>query len=95
LPKTSLPRIRTEVHGDTLSIDAEISRTVWQWFSGRGAGRTPRVTIHFKDVDRIEAAVQPFQRDRGQIRLSTVSTFASHWLIPRVAQFQARHPRQH
>jgi DNA-binding transcriptional LysR family regulator len=43
-------------------------------------------------LDRIEAAVQPFQRDRGQIRLSTVSTFASHWLIPRVAQFQARHP---
>jgi DNA-binding transcriptional LysR family regulator len=44
-------------------------------------------------LDRIEAAVQPFQRDRGQIRLSTVSTFASHWLIPRVAQFQARHPQ--
>lgn len=44
-------------------------------------------------LDRIEAAVQPFQRDRGQIRLSTVSTFASHWLIPRVAQFQARYPQ--
>jgi DNA-binding transcriptional LysR family regulator len=43
-------------------------------------------------LDRIEAAVQPFRRDRGQIRLSTVSTFASHWLIPRIAQFQARHP---
>jgi DNA-binding transcriptional LysR family regulator len=43
-------------------------------------------------LDRIEAAVQPFRRDRGQIRLSTVATFASHWLIPRVAQFQARHP---
>lgn len=42
-------------------------------------------------LDRIEAAVQPFRRDRGQIRLSTVSTFASHWLIPRVAQFQAGH----
>jgi DNA-binding transcriptional LysR family regulator len=44
-------------------------------------------------LERIEAAVQPFQRDRGQIRLSTVSTFASHWLIPRVAQFQVRHPQ--
>lgn len=54
--QAALPRIRTEVHGDTLSVDAEISRTVWQWFSGRGAGRTPRVTIHLKDVDRIEAA---------------------------------------
>ena len=44
-------------------------------------------------LDRIEAAVQPFRRDRGQIRLSTVSTLASHWLIPRIATFQARHPR--
>jgi DNA-binding transcriptional LysR family regulator len=43
-------------------------------------------------LERLEAAVQPFQRDRGEIRLSTVATFASHWLIPRLAQFQARHP---
>ncbi len=43
-------------------------------------------------LERIDAAVQSFQRDRGQIRLSTVSTFASHWLIPRVADFQAGHP---
>jgi DNA-binding transcriptional LysR family regulator len=44
-------------------------------------------------LERIEAAVKPFQRDRGEIRLSTVTTFASHWLIPRLADFQARHPR--
>lgn len=44
-------------------------------------------------LERIEAAVKPFRRDRGQIRLSTVTTFASHWLIPRLADFQARHPR--
>lgn len=44
-------------------------------------------------LDRIDAAVAPFQRDRGQIRLSTVATFASHWLLPRLADFQARHPR--
>ncbi|HLZ03818.1 MAG TPA: LysR substrate-binding domain-containing protein [Bradyrhizobium sp.] len=44
-------------------------------------------------LERIEAAVKPFKRDRGQIRLSTVTTFASHWLIPRLAEFQARHPR--
>jgi DNA-binding transcriptional LysR family regulator len=42
---------------------------------------------------RLQAAVEPFRRDRGQIRLSTVATFASHWLIPRIAQFQARHPQ--
>ena len=44
-------------------------------------------------LDRMEAAVEPFRRDRGQIRLSTVATFASHWLIPRISQFQAQHPR--
>jgi DNA-binding transcriptional LysR family regulator len=44
-------------------------------------------------LDRIEAATEPFRRNRGQIRLSTVATFASHWLIPRIAQFQARHPQ--
>jgi DNA-binding transcriptional LysR family regulator len=43
-------------------------------------------------LERIDAAIKPFQRDRGQIRLSTVSTFASHWLIPRLADFQTRHP---
>ncbi len=44
-------------------------------------------------LERIDAAVQSFQRNRGQIRLSTVATFASHWLIPRIAEFQALHPR--
>lgn len=44
-------------------------------------------------LERIEAAVKPFRRDRGEIRLSTVTTFASHWLIPRLADFQAKHPR--
>jgi DNA-binding transcriptional LysR family regulator len=42
---------------------------------------------------RLQAAVEPFRRDRRQIRMSTVATFASHWLIPRIAQFQARHPQ--
>src|SRR5277367_1587619 len=42
-------------------------------------------------LERIEAAVKPFRRDRGEIRLSTVTTFASHWLIPRLADFQVRH----
>ena len=44
-------------------------------------------------LDRIAAAVQAFQRDRSQIRLSTVATFASHWLLPRIAEFQALHPK--
>jgi len=44
-------------------------------------------------LERIEAAIKPFRRDRGEIRLSTVATFASHWLIPRLPDFQAMHPR--
>jgi DNA-binding transcriptional LysR family regulator len=44
-------------------------------------------------LERLQAAVEPFRRDRRKIRMSTVATFASHWLIPRIAQFQARHPQ--
>lgn len=44
-------------------------------------------------VDRIEAAVAPLRRQRQQLRISTVATFASHWLIPRLPEFQAEHPR--
>jgi hypothetical protein len=54
----ALPRIHTDVGGGTLSIDVEGSHSMWQWFSGRGAGPTPRVTIHLRDLDRIEAAGQ-------------------------------------
>lgn len=43
-------------------------------------------------LDRIETAVEPLRRKRSQIRLTTVATFASHWLLPRLPAFQARHP---
>ncbi|MBT2245852.1 LysR family transcriptional regulator [Sphingobium sp. BHU LFT2] len=43
-------------------------------------------------IERIEAAVEPLHQRRMQIRLSTVATFASHWLLPRISGFQARHP---
>lgn len=43
-------------------------------------------------IERIEAAVEPLHQRRMQIRLSTVATFASHWLLPRISSFQARHP---
>jgi LysR family glycine cleavage system transcriptional activator len=42
-------------------------------------------------IQRIEAAIEAFRRDRNQIRLSTVSTFASCWLIPRLPDLQACH----
>lgn len=43
-------------------------------------------------IERIEAAVEPLRRRKREIRLSTVATFASHWLIPRLPDLQARHP---
>jgi LysR family glycine cleavage system transcriptional activator len=43
-------------------------------------------------IRRIEAAIEAFRRDRNQLRLSTVATFASCWLIPRLPDLQARHP---
>ena len=43
-------------------------------------------------LDRIEAAVAPLRRRRGQLRISTVATFASLWLIPRLADWQHQHP---
>jgi hypothetical protein len=55
-PAAALSRIRTEVHGQTLVVDVTGSGSIWQWFSGRGAGRTPHITIHLRDVERIEAA---------------------------------------
>lgn len=43
-------------------------------------------------LDRIEAAVAPLHRQRRQLRISTVTTFASHWLIPRLADWQREQP---
>jgi len=43
-------------------------------------------------LDRIEAAVAPLKRRRQQLRISTVATFASHWLIPRLADWQRQQP---
>jgi len=43
-------------------------------------------------LDRIGAAIEPLHRRRSQLRVSTVATFASLWLLPRLPAFQARHP---
>jgi hypothetical protein len=48
-------RVRTEVRDQTLVVDVEDRRGAWHWFSGSG-GRTPRVTINVRDLDRIEVA---------------------------------------
>jgi hypothetical protein len=52
----ALAHIQTDVHGDTLHIDIGSMHSMWQWFSGRNAGPTPRITIRLRELDRIEAA---------------------------------------
>jgi DNA-binding transcriptional LysR family regulator len=42
-------------------------------------------------IQRIEAAIEAFRRDRNQIRLTAVATFASCWLVPRLPSLQAQH----
>ena len=63
---------------------------------GRGLALTP-------DGERLAAAVGPalatigdalsgFTRRGSELRISTLSSFAVHWLIPRLSRFQAQHP---
>ena len=64
--------------------------------SGRNAGLTDDAETLLAAmgdaIERIEAAVEPLHQRRMQIRISTVATFASHWLLPRISAFQAEHP---
>jgi DNA-binding transcriptional LysR family regulator len=43
-------------------------------------------------LERIEGAVRPLRSRRSQVRVSTVATFASHWLIPHLPDLRSRHP---
>jgi DNA-binding transcriptional LysR family regulator len=40
---------------------------------------------------RIADALSVFARQGTELRISTLSSFAVHWLIPRLSRFQARH----
>ncbi|MTH97057.1 LysR substrate-binding domain-containing protein [Roseibium sp. RKSG952] len=64
---------------------------------GRGLTLTDegtRLALGLGDAfDRIDEAVDSFKRrGRTELRISTVSTFATRWLIPRLPDFQARQP---
>jgi LysR family transcriptional regulator, glycine cleavage system transcriptional activator len=43
--------------------------------------------------DLIEAAVQDASRSAADVRVSTLSSFLTLWLVPRLTGFQAEHPR--
>jgi len=68
-------------------------------FTRRGRGLA--LTL---DGERLAAAVGPalatigdalsgFMRRGAELRISLLSSFAVHWLIPRLSRFQARHPQ--
>ncbi len=64
---------------------------------GRGLTLTEegqRLALGLGDAfGRIDDAVDSFRRrSRTELRISTVSTFATRWLIPRLAEFQALQP---
>jgi hypothetical protein len=48
-------RVRTEVRDQTLVVEARDQPHLWRWFAGSRGGRTPRVTINVRDLDRVEA----------------------------------------
>src|SRR5262245_19705766 len=65
----------------------------------RNAGRfalTEEGTSLYRDVaqafDTIEDAVQRVVRQRTDLRISTMDTFAQFWLIPRLGRFQQAAP---
>jgi hypothetical protein len=49
-------RVRTEVRDQTLVVETRGEPHLWRWFAGSRGGRTPRVTINVRDLDRVEAA---------------------------------------
>jgi hypothetical protein len=51
-----LRQIETEVRDRTLTINLNGQRHWWEWILGAGATRSPRITIDFVQLERIEAA---------------------------------------
>jgi len=52
----ALKQIETDVHGRTLTITLIDQRHWWDWILGGAKTRSPRITINFINLDRIEAA---------------------------------------
>jgi DNA-binding transcriptional LysR family regulator len=63
---------------------------------GRGAALTDDADALLSALgdalERIETAVEPIRRRRSQLRISTVATLASHWLLPRLPEFRTLFP---
>src|SRR5438552_8407352 len=55
-PAQALPHIRTEVHDGTLVISSGGERHWWDWVLGGASMRSPRITVDFSRLERIDAA---------------------------------------
>src|SRR5438105_1025289 len=51
-----LSYVETSVRDQTLYIVAAEDRRWWGWLSRRRRARPPRVTVHFRQIDRIDTA---------------------------------------
>ncbi len=56
-----------------------------------GAAYLPAVSGAFDDLRRATARVTA-ARDEGVLTVSTLTTLAAKWLVPRLMEFQTRHP---
>jgi len=50
------PRVRAEVVGETLAITVHDPRRWWSWLTGGGGGRTPKLTITFRQLTGLRAS---------------------------------------
>ena len=66
-------------------------------FTRKGRGLTltadgERLAAVGPALSTIDDALSGFVRRGAELRISPLSSFAVHWLIPRLSRFQARHP---
>jgi len=89
---------RSAVSHLVADLERQLGATLFER-TPRGAAPTERcralLAVVREPIRRIENAVAGFGRDRGEVRVSTVSSFASFWLIPRLAAFHAARPDIH
>jgi DNA-binding transcriptional LysR family regulator len=77
-------------------LEARLSTILFE----RAGGRTLKLTEDGRmladqvgpAMRRIEDGLSTFGKRRVELRISTTSTFAMRWLVPRLVSFQTRHP---
>jgi LysR family glycine cleavage system transcriptional activator len=51
-----------------------------------------RIEASVDELERVFTSLGPAPAQRGLVRISVVPTLGTRWLVPRLAQFEARHP---